>query len=225
MLHHPGSSLRFPNGRSTSPRARALPPYTIEPVWEQFEALLPERTTDHPLGCHRRRIPDRAVFGKLVRVLVFGCAYERIADGSCSESTLRRGRDEWVELGLVERLRLVVLDAYDRFIGLDLSEMAVDCCITEAPCGGEKSGRGPVGRGKAGLKRSTVVDARGVIAEDELLAQRPQEAGGVVHRTTGGGRVIDFFWVAPSDVVIIVRRLVREGWIRYRREGRPSRRP
>ena len=38
------------------------------------------------------------------------------------------------------------------------------------------------------------------------------------------GRSIDF-WVAFSDVVIVVRRLVREGWIRYRWEGRTSRRP
>jgi IS5 family transposase len=38
------------------------------------------------------------------------------------------------------------------------------------------------------------------------------------------GRVIDF-WVAFSEVVIIVRRLIREGWIRYRWESRPSRRP
>jgi IS5 family transposase len=32
------------------------------------------------------------------------------------------------------------------------------------------------------------------------------------------GRVVDF-WVAFSEVVIIVRRLIREGWIRYRWEG------
>jgi len=38
------------------------------------------------------------------------------------------------------------------------------------------------------------------------------------------GRVIDF-WVAFSEVVIIVRRLIREGWRRYRWERRPSRRP
>jgi transposase len=73
----------------------ALPPYIIEPIWQQFPALLPEHRTDHPLGCHRSRIPERVVFEKLVQVLVFGCAYERIADASCSESTLRRRRDEW----------------------------------------------------------------------------------------------------------------------------------
>ncbi len=37
-------------------------------------------------------------------------------------------------------------------------------------------------------------------------------------------RVIDF-WVAFSEVIIIVRRLIREGWTRYRWEGRPRRRP
>ena len=83
----------------------ALPPYLIEPIWKQFEDLLPERRIDHPLGCHRSRVPERVVFEKLVQVLVFGCAYHRIADASCSESTLRRRRDEWIELGLMERLR------------------------------------------------------------------------------------------------------------------------
>jgi hypothetical protein len=29
------------------------------------------------------------------------------------------------------------------------------------------------------------------------------------------GRVVDF-WVVFSDVIIIVRRLIREGWTRYR---------
>jgi transposase len=56
----------------------ALPPYIIEPIWEQFRALLPERgDDDHPLGCHRARICDRAIFEKLVQILVFGCAYWR----------------------------------------------------------------------------------------------------------------------------------------------------
>jgi transposase len=140
----------------------ALSPYIIEPIWEQFEALLPERDVDHPLGCHNPRIPDRVVFEKLVEVLVFGCAYERIADASCSATTLRRRRDEWIDAGVMERLRGMVLDAYDRMIGLDLSDVAVDCCISKAPCGGEKAGRSPVDRGKRGIKRSMVVDANGI---------------------------------------------------------------
>ena len=140
----------------------AIPPYLIEPIWQQFAALLPEREVNHPLGCHRPRIPDRVVFEKLVEVLVFGCAYHRIADESCSATTLRDRRDEWIELGVIEALREAVLEAYDRFIGLELSELAVDCCITKAPCGGEKAGRNPVDRGKQGTKRSTAVDEQGI---------------------------------------------------------------
>jgi transposase len=140
----------------------ALPPYLIEPIWQQFSALLPVREVDHPLGCHRPRIPDRVVFEKLVQVLVFGCAYHRIADEVCSASTLRDRRDEWIEIGAMDSLREIVLEAYDKFIGLELSEVAVDCCITKAPCGGEKAGRNPVDRGKQGIKRSTAVDAEGI---------------------------------------------------------------
>lgn len=276
----------------------ALPPYIIEPIWEQFKALLPEREVNHPLGCHRRRIPDRVVFGKLVQILVFGCAYRRIADEECSATTLRERRDEWIACGAMETLRRIALEAYDRFIGLELADVAVDGCITKAPCGGEKAGRSPVDRGKRGIKRSTAVDASGIplgtvtaaanrhdspllvptlehasasveglpegasvhldrgydsfVTRDRLqerglnaqIARKgqpaPLQAGQrwTVERTNSWhnahkklvwctereGRVIDF-WVAFSDVVIVVRRLIREGWSRYRWESRPPRRP
>jgi transposase len=275
----------------------ALQPYLIEPIWQQFKALLPEHETNHPLGCHRARIPDRIVFEKLVQILVFGCAYERIADECCSATTLRRRRDEWIEAGVMASLRELALEAYDRAIGLDLFDVAVDCCITKAPCGGKKAGRNPVDRGKQGIKRSTVVDALGIplgavaapanrhdsplldetLDTLEVLGELPEQISvhldrgydsrstrekledrgllavisekgkpaplratkrWVVERTNSWhnahkklmwcterkGRVIDF-WVGFSEVVIIVRRLIREGWSRYRWEGRPRRRP
>src|SRR5215213_455057 len=62
----------------------------------------------------------------------------------------------------MERLREICLEAYNRLIGLELSEVAVDGCVTKAPCGGEKAGRSPVDRGKRGIKRSMVVDAKGI---------------------------------------------------------------
>jgi IS5 family transposase len=197
----------------------------------------------------------------------------------------------------MERLREISLEAYDRLIGLELADLAVDGCITKAPCGGEKAGRSPVDRGKGGVKRSTVVDAKGIplgtvvapanrhdspLLEETLdalgpLGEMPDRASvhldraydsaatrrklaarclageipekgkpaplgatkrWVVERTNSWsnahkklvwcterrGEVIDF-WVAFSDVVIIVRRLIREGWTRYRWETRPSRRP
>jgi transposase len=124
----------------------ALPPYIVEPIFEQFAALLPERNVDHPLGCHRSRIPERVIFEKLVQILVFGCAYWRIADELCSATTLRRRRDEWISAGVMDTLQGLVIEAYDRIIGLELSDVAVDGCITKAPCGGERAGKSPVDR-------------------------------------------------------------------------------
>ena len=140
----------------------AIPSSIIEPVRDQVQALLPPPVDAHPLGCHRPRIADRIVFDKLVQVLVFGCAYGRIADATCSASTLRRRRDEWIAAGVMERLAAMVEAAYDRMFGLDLTTLAVDGCITEAPCGGELAGRSPVERGKQGRKRSTVVESNGI---------------------------------------------------------------
>lgn len=134
----------------------------IDPIWNQFAALLPVPAMTHPLGCHRPRISDRLIFDKLVQVLVFGCAYHRIADASCSATTLRRRRDVWIALGLMDQLHTLALDAYDQMIGLELGDIAVDGCITKAPCGGQMAGRSPVDRGKLGLKRSTVVDKTGI---------------------------------------------------------------
>ena len=140
----------------------ALPSSVLEPLWVQVAELLPTRQVSHPLGCHRPRIPDRIVFDKLIQVLVFGCGYRRIADHSCSATTLRRRRDEWISAGVAEQLRLAVLAAYDRLFGLSLDHLAVDGCTTKAPCGGQTAGPSPVDRRKQGLKRSVAVEAGGM---------------------------------------------------------------
>lgn len=138
-----------------------LPSWLLEPLWVQFEALLPDRQTyaaSHPLGCHRRRIADRLVFDKLIQVLRFGCSYHAIADTTCSATTIRTRRDEWIKLGVFTQLKQITLDAYDRIVGLVLEDIAVDGCITKAPGGGELAGRSPVDRGKQGMKRSLLVE-------------------------------------------------------------------
>ena len=140
----------------------ALPSSLIEPLWDQFAALIPPRVDTHPLGCHRPRIGDRIVFDKLIQVLVLGATYDRIADASCSATTLRTRRDEWISDGLFAELEDICLRAYDQIVGLDLGDVTVDGCIVKAPCGGQAAGKSPVDRGKLGTKRSLLVDSTGV---------------------------------------------------------------
>ena len=197
----------------------------------------------------------------------------------------------------MDALEDLAREAYDRTIGLDLADVAVDCCITKAPCGGEKAGGSPVDRGKRGIKRSMMVDAEGIplgvvaaeanrhdslllaptLEDVEASIELPEQASvhldraydskvtrglledrglvgvisekgkpaplqatkrWVVERTNSWsnahkklawctekeGRVIDF-WVALSNAIIIVGRLIRQAWSRYRWENRPIRRP
>jgi transposase len=199
----------------------ALPSSILEPLWVQVAALLPTRQVHHPLGCHRPRIADRVIFDKLIQVLVFGCGYRRIADASCSATTLRRRRDEWIALGLADRLRCAVLGAYDQLFGLELDHLAVDGCITKAPCGGEVAGPSPVDRRKQGLKRSILTDADGIplgavsapanCRDDGLLAATLDTrvvvgalpAQPVVHLDAG-------YDYQPCRQVLVARGLVRE---------------
>ena|SRR5215216_6658921 len=53
-------------------------------------------------------------------------------DGRCSATTLQDRRNEWIDLGMMDALREMALEAYDRFVGLELPAVAVDCCVTKA---------------------------------------------------------------------------------------------
>jgi hypothetical protein len=146
----------------------AVPSCILDRLREEFLAPLPERVDEHPLGCHRPRIDDTVVFDKLVQVLVFDAGDERVADETCSATTMRRRRDEWIRLGIVDRLRLACRDAYDQMIGLDLADLAdladlpVDGCTSKAPCGRECAGRSPVDRAKGGRKHSQLTEGAGI---------------------------------------------------------------
>jgi transposase len=51
---------------------------------------------------------------------------------------------------------------YDELAGIDWSWLALDGAMSKAPLGGEKTGRTPTDRGKRGVKRSLLVDGRGI---------------------------------------------------------------
>ena len=143
----------------------AIPSWLLSPLWDQFSALLPDRPVydpAHPLGCHRPRISDRVIFGKLIQVLRFGCSYESIAGCTCGATTIRERRNEWIKAGIFAALKAIARDSYDRIVGLVPEELAVDGCIANAPGGGKVAGRSPVDRGKPGYKRSLLVEGKGI---------------------------------------------------------------
>ena len=144
---------------------RALDPEVMDAMWAAAEPLLPCRGDDHPLGCHNPRIPDRVCFDGIVIRLVTGCSWvtaERLIAHQASDTTLRARRDEWADAGVFDALADEALRAYDRIVGLDLTETAVDGSIHKAPCGGDGTGKSPVDRGKSGWKWSLLTDRNGI---------------------------------------------------------------
>jgi hypothetical protein len=66
-----------------------LPSCITEPLWDQFAALLPDRVDPHPLGCHRRRIPDRTVLNTSWRPWSTAPATSASPAPGCSDRTIR----------------------------------------------------------------------------------------------------------------------------------------
>jgi len=142
----------------------ALDSRAIDAAWAAVEPLLPPRPEDlHPLGTHRKRIPDRECFVGILQRLVTGCSWD-VASRLCNagETTLRNRRTEWLDAGVFDLLVEEALASYDRIIGLDLGEVGLDGSTHKAPFGGEGTGPNPTDRGKQGWKWSIATDANGV---------------------------------------------------------------
>ena len=97
--------------------------------------------------------------------LVTGASWvdiEAILDFAVSDTTLRARRDEWINAGVFDDLVTEALAAFDRIIGLDLGDVALDGSLHKAPYGGEGTGPNPTDRAKLGWKWSVACDRHGI---------------------------------------------------------------
>ena len=143
---------------------RALERDVRDAVWQTIEPLLPPPPS-HPLRCHRPRVPDRLCFHGILIRLTTGSSWqdiESILDFKVSDTTLRARRDEWITAGVFDQIHAEAIAAFDRIIGLDLSEVSIDGSVHKAPYGGEGTGKNPTDRAKLGWKWSIGVDRHGV---------------------------------------------------------------
>ena len=121
--------------------------------------------------------------------------------------------------------------------------------LTKAPCGDEGAGPSPVDRGTQGIERSTLTEPkaeaelaacglRGRIARRSRPAPIPVGQRWPVERThawvnhlrtpargTERGTAVIELWLSLAHAIITLRRLIREAWVRYRWDARPSRCP
>lgn len=144
---------------------RAFDPEVIDTIWAAIEPLVPEALDNHPLGCHRPRTSDRDCFEVMLVRLATGCSWEdaeRLCANKVSDTTVRDRRDEWITAGVFDAIADEAIAAYDRVIGLDLTDVAVDGSLHKSPGGGEGTGKNPTDRAKLGWKWSVLTDRFGI---------------------------------------------------------------
>jgi transposase len=144
---------------------RALEPEVVNVIWQTIEPLLPDVDDAHPLGCHRPRVADKLCFWGILIRLTTGSSWvdiEAILDHQVSDTTLRARRDVWIAAGVFDHLQAEAIAAFDRIVGLDLSEVSLDGSLHKAPYGGEGTGPNPTDRGKSGWKWSVAVERHGI---------------------------------------------------------------
>ena len=158
-------------------------------LWAALAPLIPQRVNTHPLGGGRPRAPGRTCANGIGYVLRTGCQWQALdATGICSGSTAHWRFQEWVAAGVFLELWRTGLERYDELPGLDWSWLSRDGALTKAPLGGGKTGPNPTDRGKSGVKRRRLTEAKGVpvgLAVDGANRHDPKLVRATVDKLAG----------------------------------------
>lgn len=130
-------------------------------MWERIRVWLPPEKPKPKGG--RPRNDDRKMIDAIYYILRTGGHWKLLPRQIAAGSSAHDRFQEWREQGVFKALWKAGLLEYDERLGIDWEWQSMDGVITKAPLGGEATGPSPVDRGKIGVKRSVVVDGRGVL--------------------------------------------------------------
>jgi transposase len=127
--------------RSTALVNKTTGQYRVsEELWAVLAPLIPVHVNTHRFGGGKPRVPDRKCADGIFFVLRTGCQWKALdATGSCSGSTAHSRFQEWVQVGVFEKLWQAGLEQFDETQGLDWKWLSMDGAMTKAPLGGGKN--------------------------------------------------------------------------------------
>ena len=134
-----------------------------EDLWEQIHPVILEM--DPPKSTGRKRVHPRRFLDGIIFRMCTGCHWNRLPRELGDDSTIHRTFQPWVELGLLERIWAVLIEGCEELGAVEWEWQAAALRQTQeshgqGPFGGGSTGRDPTDRGKAGSKRSILVDGR-----------------------------------------------------------------
>ena len=110
-------------------------------LWERIDLMIPVYTKSPKGG--RPRLSMRNVVSGILYVLATGCQWKAMPKEFGSGSAIHAYFQEWVGLGVFERLWELVLNEYDELKGIDWKWQSMDGAMTKSPLGGEKNRKKP----------------------------------------------------------------------------------
>lgn len=105
-------------------------------LWSRMEKLLPVYANNPKGG--RPRVDLRRIANGIFFVLRTGCQWKAAPQEFGSGSTLHRYFQEWIALGVFQKLWKASLLEYDELKTIQWNWQSVDGAITKSPLGGEK---------------------------------------------------------------------------------------
>lgn len=112
------------------PTVRRIP----DEVWDEVRCILPAEKPSNTKG--RPPVQYRKVLDGILYVLRTGCQWKMLAREYGSGSTCHRRFQQWVRLGVFQRLWIRLLQVYDDAKGIKWNWQSLDSISVKAPLGG-----------------------------------------------------------------------------------------
>ena len=128
-------------------------------LWEKVEPVILEGLPPKATG--RKRVNPRQILNGIIFRLRSGCQWNHLPKTFGDDSTIHRTFQLWVESGVLNQVWSVMVEECEELGGVDWEWQAADCALGKARLGGTRLAPNPTDRGKAGSKRSLLVEGDG----------------------------------------------------------------
>lgn len=103
-------------------------------LWNRVAPVLAELDPPQPTG--RPRIAARAALDAIIFRLRSGCQWNQLPQEFPDDSSVHRTFQRWIELGVLDRLWAMLIEACDELGGVDWEWQAADAAMGKARMGG-----------------------------------------------------------------------------------------
>ena len=160
-------------------------------LWHLIEGILKRVYPPKPVG--RPRSCFRSILNGIIYRMRSGVQWNQLPREFGDDSTIHRWFQRWCKEGIFEKIWRYIAGECEYLGGLNWQWQAVDGRMGKSRFGGDKVGKNPTDRGKAGTKISLATDGSGSPLGIAL-------AGANVHDTKLLGETLDALVLEPPKV-------------------------